>query len=338
MDIQKVPLKKAKDDSDSESGSDNEETLNLHLDLAEDKKKVKGDVPLIPQDDEESETADDEEDDGSSKKESVVEVDEDEEMIREFGEQPKDDSNPATSDRRGSTGGSVAAATGSVTSESKKKKHLSTMDEDVMTPEEKKQARQEDLLWWFSRLKKNKHKLPKIEIPDVSELDDVDTLQRYKNRIVKHIKSDQSIINWRKILTFAFCGIEFAATEWGGLDMKGYSETQIENIEQYDDILIELGEGSVLEWFEGWPAWARLLLLVLWNTAIFVVVKFASKKIGMSEKTIRGFFKNFTGGKQDKDPEPDEEEEELKPGSGAAASGGPISGKLKGPSIKIRKD
>lgn len=314
MDIEKVPLRKGADREDDDADSEGDEEIigNLKLDMTEDKGKLKGDVPLIPTEDDSEVSISME----SSEKEE--EVDEDRMMLDELGEKPK---------KRIITEEDAVVETESVTSKTSSKKHLALTADEDLNDEELREKKKQDILWWFSRVNRSKHKLPKgITIPEVSDLDELETLEKQKNLIVKHINADRSISTWRKILVVVFYGIEFGGTEYLNVDLTGYADEQIATMDQYDELLVELGDGGMLQWLEGWPAWAKLLLMISWNTVLFIVTRFFAKKINISEKGLKSMTRALFGkGSQKEDTSKPEEEEETE------------TPRMKGPSIRISK-
>lgn len=318
MDIEKVPLKKINEKEKEDDSSDEEEVIgNLKLDMTEDKGKVRGDVPLIPADDEVSISMG-----GSTQEEE--EIDEDQMMMEELGESRK----PA---KKGKDFPFEVVDTGSTTSKTSSKKHLALTADEELSEEDLREKKKQDIIWWFSRVQKNKHKFPNISIPEVSDLDELETLEKQKNLITKHINADRSIVTWRKVLVASFFLIEFGGTEYLRIDMTGYADEQIASLDDYDELLVELGDGGMLHWLEGWPPWAKLLLMIGWNTVIFIVTRTLARKIGMSEKGLKSMAKSFFGkgeGKKQKIEKEEEEEER---------SDGEDEPKMKGPSIRVSK-
>jgi len=53
--------------------------------------------------------------------------------------------------------------------------------------------------------------------------------------------------------------------------MKGFADSQIASIVRYKRLLLELGEHSGGS-MDGWPAWIKVGLLILFNTITFIVL------------------------------------------------------------------
>ena len=74
--------------------------------------------------------------------------------------------------------------------------------------------------------------------------------------------------------------IEYSLGRWLKLDMKGYTQQQIVGMSSYEKLLIEIGEKAYMPENEQWPVEARLMFLVVINTAFFLIGKVILNKTG----------------------------------------------------------
>jgi hypothetical protein len=75
-------------------------------------------------------------------------------------------------------------------------------------------------------------------------------------------------------------GMEYVLGKWLHLDMKGFTEQQVMNMTKYEKLLLEIGERNYIPSGKKWPVELRLLVLVVINTAFFVISKSLFKGAG----------------------------------------------------------
>ena len=147
---------------------------------------------------------------------------------------------------------------------------------------------------YLARFRILKKKYPeRTDIPiDYNEFSDIEIMKRSYDRILKEISSDENIANLRIYLYGSFMFIEFACTKWLGIDMTGLAKHQMKSRMKYERLLIELGEREYLDWGGSWPIEMRLIMLVLFQTALFYIGKILTKSMGSGAGL---FFKIITG-------------------------------------------
>jgi len=146
----------------------------------------------------------------------------------------------------------------------------------VSDPEEEQMKR--DYLFRFTRLKKI---YPDVDIPKFSIYDSFQKMKTSYDEIMKSLAVDDSISNYKQFLSYAFMGLEFGLGKWGKLDMAGFTQQQLMNIQKYEEVLLEMGEKSYAPAGESqWPPEVRLAFLLITNTALFVFTKLLMKRAG----------------------------------------------------------
>jgi hypothetical protein len=269
---------------------------NLHLELMENKKKLKKNLPLIPvisrpakiipikkeryhpdasddDDDVIKALADERKKDGkkkkkdgekkekNGKKKNVPESgDEDEEDEDEEGDNEEGDNEDADSEDEENAPG---------TSKNE--------EDDGLTPEQREVRDKEEYIWRFRILKKQYKNKP---IPEYNEHDDLEVMKTTYNRTLKELQLEDNVESYRMYLVGGFMVMEFVCTTMLNIDMKGFSSKQMKMMHKYDRLLVELGEKSRDRWGMNLPVEIRLIGLIIFNAAIFYLGKLIESKGG----------------------------------------------------------
>lgn len=136
---------------------------------------------------------------------------------------------------------------------------------------------------------------PKATVDKFTVYDSLSMIQEYYNSKVQMLSLEGSVDNYKTYMTFAFMGIEFLLGNIFKLNMKGFTEQQLMNMDKYEKLLIEIGEKTYMPSSKKWPVELRLLFIVIVQTAFFVVGKMflsgASSSIvnSVSEMKMGGF-------------------------------------------------
>ena len=93
-------------------------------------------------------------------------------------------------------------------------------------------------------------------------------------RVVSEIKLDCRIEKYRRFLKYTFIVIQFGLVYFFKSKMDGYAKFQIEAMSEYEDILVEIGEDETPSWYEEYGPMARLGIAIMYQTAMFVAIKF----------------------------------------------------------------
>jgi hypothetical protein len=124
---------------------------------------------------------------------------------------------------------------------------------------------------------KIRQQYPHYQIPDVGANEDLnlvhDRYDLYVKRIYRDCAVDNRVKFYRIGMMLFFAGVEWIGRKILGFSIEGYCMNQINNINHYENLLIELGEKSPDGITSGWSVESRLLIVILVNMAIFFVFK-----------------------------------------------------------------
>lgn len=152
-----------------------------------------------------------------------------------------------------------------------------TPQEPEKTPEQLEEDERQELKWKFKIMKKT---YPKLEIPEFHDHSDINTMRRTYEDFKKGIHLDESVGTYRKFLIGAFMAIEFCGTKFAGFDLTGLTKQQMKEMSKYEGLLIELGEKSYSTFGANLPVELKLLGLIVLQTALFYVGKIIAQKAG----------------------------------------------------------
>lgn len=284
------------------------ELNNLHLDLMENKKKLKKGLPMImvvkkkpvvaapsivvplasisipapakkegfkpsetkksEEDKEEPEEEDDEID--------IPEDEEDADMLNELGGD-EEDSEPGVAKKEDPT--PDTAKTTPAAAEEPKVEVEEEEDDPYsgMSPEEREVKEKEEYLWRFRILKKQ---YKSRTFPEFNEHDDLHLMKTSYERIIREIQLEGNIESYRMYLTAGFMAMEYLCTNWMGINLKGFATAQMMAMDKYDRHLVELGERSYNRWGSNLPVEIRLLGMIILQAGVFWFANFLSSSSG----------------------------------------------------------
>jgi hypothetical protein len=137
--------------------------------------------------------------------------------------------------------------------------------------EEQKATRKSDLLYKFKRLKQL---YKNATIPEFNEFTDLETLEREFANIEKYLAIDSNVENYKRYLTMGFGVVEFLVSRFLKLpEINGFTAQQMVNMNQYEQILFEIGEKHKPKPGKGLPPELKLIGIMIFNAAIFVGMK-----------------------------------------------------------------
>lgn len=160
-----------------------------------------------------------------------------------------------------------------------------------LSPEEREAKEKEEYIWRFRILKKQ-YKTPQVDIPNFNEHSDLQMMKTTYDRTIRELYLDDAVETYRTYLVGGFIVMEFVCTQWVGVDLSGFTIQQTRMMYKYDRLLIELGEKSYNRWGMNLPVEIRLIGFILLQAGIFYLGKIISTKFGNS---VAELFKGITG-------------------------------------------
>lgn len=145
--------------------------------------------------------------------------------------------------------------------------------------------KKEKLLDKFEKLRLSYAK-DQATIPEFNEDSDYYTMKRSYKRIKKRLHRNAAISNNQMYLIFLFIIIEWAFTSYLGMDIKGYAKDQTVKIDQYNKLMIELGEKSYITFGGRLPVEVRIVGIAVFNALIM----FMLRKVNITPANIQETF------------------------------------------------
>lgn len=291
---------------------------NLHLELLEDKDKLKQGLPLIPPD-KASEKIDklySIEDAGtfdiqkkkhtshtstSAATSTPITEDEVEEDELEFDEELEDTDTAADEEELeflkelGDDASEVSEPGQDEPDEvNDKEPELEEVEDKYagLTPEERERMEKKEYLFRFRILRQaNKG----YDIPEFNKHSDLQIMKETYETKVREIMFDSNVAKYRKFLAGSFMAVEAASIHFLGIDMKGFALQQSKEMNTYDALLVELGEKQYGSIGANLPVEIKLIGLVLFQAGLFYLGKIICDKYGES---VGDMFRGFAGKKR----------------------------------------
>lgn len=117
-------------------------------------------------------------------------------------------------------------------------------------------------------------------IPEINMQTPYNDMKSIYNLELKKLEIEYNVDNYRKYLIGGFMLIEYILGKFLRIDLEGFTQQQIINLQQYEVLLIELGEKKYMPDSKKWPVEVRLLFMIFIQAAIFTVSKLIMQRTG----------------------------------------------------------
>lgn len=164
---------------------------------------------------------------------------------------------------------------------------------DQRSPEEIESEQRSIYTLKFKILRKKfKEREDELYIPEDHE--DIKSIKNRYDTFMRTMAMENNISKWSKYVQGSWLATEVGFTQFLKIDMSGFTEYQMKSKDQYDLLLIELGEKNSSDYRSSIPVELRLLGLIIFQGLLFFVIKHISKQKGehaqMLSMMIKGFF------------------------------------------------
>jgi len=143
-------------------------------------------------------------------------------------------------------------------------------EESEEDSEEKEKIAKADLLFKFMVLRRS---YPNVEIQEFTEHSDLGTMKRVYDQIIRRVSLDSSVETYKQYLVGGFMVMEFMSVNWFGIDLQGFTQQQMKLSNNYDRLLLELGEKNYTPKGSRFPVEIRIVFMIMTNAALFYVQK-----------------------------------------------------------------
>jgi hypothetical protein len=125
-----------------------------------------------------------------------------------------------------------------------------------------------------------KRKYKEFKVPEFSHYSDVNTMKKTYESAVKQLHLDSTVETYKKYLIGGFTLTQFLFNKFLKIDMTGFAEQQILSMNQYEQVLVEIGEKSYFKAPSKMSPEIKLLFLIGFNAVLFLVSKMILKASG----------------------------------------------------------
>jgi len=156
-------------------------------------------------------------------------------------------------------------------------KGVRDMTRGLSKQEDEEDAERRLYLDKFSILKR---KYKDFKMPDFSPYSDISIMKRTYDSAVKQLHLDSTVETYKKYLIGGFTLTQFLFSKFLKIDMTGFAEQQILSMNQYEQVLVEIGEKSYFKPPSKMAPEFKLLMLIGFNAVIFLISKMILKASG----------------------------------------------------------
>ena len=158
------------------------------------------------------------------------------------------------------------------------KEELRDINHVSMSEQDEEDAKR-DLMFRFELLQK---KYPSSNIPEYTIHSNYDSMKKSYDHSIRRLSLDDSVDKYKKYLMGGFALCEYIFGSLLGFKMEGFTQDQMGSMSSYEKLLIEMGEKSYTPTGSKWPVEIRLLGMIIFNAAIFIIGKMIMSKTGIN--------------------------------------------------------
>jgi len=114
---------------------------------------------------------------------------------------------------------------------------------------------------------------PESELPEFSAYSSYGELKNTYDDTFRSLSIDSQVNSYERYIIMFSYGLEIVAGRFLKFDMQGFTKHQLQNINEYKRLLIELGEKSYSPGGSSFPVEVRLLFICLQQMALFLLMK-----------------------------------------------------------------
>ena len=125
-----------------------------------------------------------------------------------------------------------------------------------------------------------KRKYKEFKVPEFSQYSDLNTIKKTYESAIKQLHLDSTVETYKKYLIGGFSLTQWALKKFLKIDSDGFATQQILSMNQYESILVEIGEKSYFKGPSSLPPEIKLLMLIGFNAVLFIISKMIFKASG----------------------------------------------------------
>ena len=156
-------------------------------------------------------------------------------------------------------------------------KGVRDMTRGLSKQEDEEDAERRLYLDKFSILKR---KYKDFKMPEFSPYSDISIMKRTYDSAVKQLHLDSTVETYKKYLIGGFTLTQFLFSKFLKMDMTGFAEQQILSMNQYEQVLVEIGEKTYFKPPSKMAPEFKLVMLIGFNAVIFLISKMILKASG----------------------------------------------------------
>lgn len=135
-------------------------------------------------------------------------------------------------------------------------------------------------------LRKKKKYSNNKDFPEFNEFMPTHKLKSILQNVKRDMNLESNVQSFRGMFAVGLSVMEQVCTSYLSINMSGFASQEMQKIQVYDPIIVEIGERSYLNWSSDLPPEMKLFFMVLMNAAMFVFSKDGSM---LGRSIIDGF-------------------------------------------------